>query len=142
MPVWWERVRRLNFGHVHVHAALPDLRMLPSARVRVKGTQFLVHDPERRRSGDRIYVLRREPRNRRDPSAIAVYAGGRNVGYVSSVRASLMAPLLDRLGGAAVVNGLGAEVDSIRLWVDLPTVEALRAFVHAEELSAEGAAQA
>ena len=36
-----------------------------------------------------------------------------------------MAPLLDRIGGAAVVNGAGTRQGSIRLWVDLPTEQAL-----------------
>lgn len=115
------------------HPALPDLRELASTRVRVKGTQYRVHDPERRAGGDRLYVLRREPGNRRDPSAIAVYAQGRGIGYVSTVRAERMAPLLDRLGGAALVNGVGADTDSIRLWVDLPDEDALRGFVRTFE---------
>lgn len=136
MPVWWERLRGLALGHASEHGALPDLRELPSSRVRVKGTQFLVHDPERSRTGDRLYVLRREPRNRREASAIAVYARGRSIGYVADVRASLMAPLLDRLGGAAIVNGSGSEADSIRLWVDLPHLAELHAFVVAHEAAA------
>lgn len=129
MPIWWERVRHLASRRAHSHSALPDLRDLESASVQVKGTQFLVHDPERRHGRDRVYVIRREPRNRRDASAIAVYASGRSIGYVPRVRAARMAPLLDQLGGAAVVNGTGADPDSIRLSVDLPTIDALSAYV-------------
>jgi hypothetical protein len=133
MPIWWERVRHLLSLPALHHGALPDLRELASTRVRVKGTQYRVHDPERGLAGDRLYVLRREPGNRRDASAIAVYAEGRSIGYVSTVRAERMAPLLDRLGGAALVNGVGAETDSIRLWVDLPEEDALQRFVHSYE---------
>jgi len=133
MPIWWERVRHLLSMSALDHSALPDLRELSSTRVRVKGTQYRVHDPERGLAGDRLYVLRREPGNRRDPSAIAVYAEGRSIGYVSTVRAERMAPLLDQLGGAALVNGVGADADSIRLWVDLPEEDALRGFVRSYE---------
>lgn len=133
MPVWWERLRNLLSMRAHEHATLPDLRDLESSRARVEGTHYVVHDRERSRDGDRMYVLRREPRNRRDMSAIAVYAQGRAVGYVSAVRATAIAPLLDRLGGAAVINGLGSESGSSRLWVDLPEEDALRGFVRSYE---------
>ncbi|MCR2825405.1 HIRAN domain-containing protein [Microbacterium sp. zg.Y909] len=117
----------------HEHASLPDLRGLESSRARVEGTQYRAHDHERMSVGDRMYVLRREPRNKRDESAIAVYARGRAVGYVSSSRAAGIAPLLDRLGGAAVVNGVGADTESSRLWVELPTPDSLGEFVQEYE---------
>jgi len=133
MSVWWEHVRSLLSLRAHDHAALPDLRGLDSSRARVEGTQYLAHDRERLHAGDRMYVLRREPRNRRDASAIAVYARGRGVGYVSPARASDIAPMLDRLGGAAVVNGLGSDAGSTRLWVELPAPDALDEFVREYE---------
>lgn len=134
MPVWWERVRHLLSMPASTHATLPDLRHLASRRVRVTGTHFRVHDPERRISGDRLYVLRRETRSRRHPSAIAVYAEGRGIGYVPVEPARRLAPLLDRLGGAAVVNGLGTASGSIRLLIDLPDEAALRRFVETRPL--------
>ncbi|MCR2793613.1 HIRAN domain-containing protein [Microbacterium sp. zg.Y625] len=117
----------------HEHAALPDLRGLESSRARVEGTQYRPNDHERMSVGDRMYVLRREPRNQRDASAIAVYARGRAVGYVSTARAAVIAPLLDRLGGAAVVNGIGTDTDSSRLWVELPEPAVLDDFVREYE---------
>ncbi len=117
----------------HEHAALPDLRGLDSHRARVEGTQYRAHDHERLSIGDRMYVLRREPRNKRDTSAIAVYARGRGVGYVSPARAAVIAPLLDRIGGAAVVNGIGTDTESSRLWVELPAPDALDDFVRDHE---------
>ncbi len=117
----------------HAHTALPDLRELESARARVERTHYLAHDHERSHGGDRMYVLRREPRNERDRSSVAVYARGRAVGYLSAGRAQAIAPLLDRLGGAALINGVGSESGSSRLWVELPVVEALEEFVLAHE---------
>ncbi|MCR2785064.1 MULTISPECIES: HIRAN domain-containing protein [unclassified Microbacterium] len=133
MPLWWEHLRNLLSLRAHEHATLPDLRGLETVRARVEGTHYLAHDRERSHDGDRMYVLRREPRNKRDMSAIAVYARGRAVGYVSATRAAAIAPLLDRLGGAAVINGLGSESGSSRLWVDLPEEEALLGFVRSYE---------
>lgn len=112
----------------HTHDALPDLRDLDVERVQVQGTHYLPNDRERQRSGDRLYVLRRQPR-RRDPHAIAVFADGRGVGFIPSARAAVLSPLLEELGGAAVVNGLGSSGDSVRLWLELPTESALRDYV-------------
>lgn len=128
MPVWWERVRHLLSMSASTHDGLPDLRSLESTRVRVMGTHFRVHDPERGAMGDRLYVLRRESRGRH-ASAIAVFAEGRNIGYVPVEPANRLAPLLDRLGGAALVNGLGTSGSSIRLWIDLPDEAALHRYV-------------
>ena len=129
MSVWWEHVRSLLSLRAHEHATLPDLRGLESRRARVERTHFLADDHERSHNGDRMYVLRREPRSSRDASSIAVYARGRGVGYVSDAHALGIAPLLDDLGGAAVVNGLGSTAGSSRLWVELPDEHALRDFV-------------
>lgn len=136
MPLWWEHLRTLLSLRAHEHASLPDLRGLETVRARVEGTHYLAHDRERSHNDDRMYVLRRELRNKRDMSAIAVYAKGRAVGYVAPARAATLAPLLDRIGGAAVVNGLGSESGSSRLWVDLPEEEALRGFVRTYEADA------
>ena len=108
-----------------------DLRHLESTRIRVKGTMALIPDSERETLGGRVYVLRREPKNKHDPNAIAVLSEGRKVGYVSASRAAMMAPLLDRIGSDVLVNGMGAMTNSIRLWVDLPKAAALRGFVKA-----------
>ncbi|MCT9818937.1 hypothetical protein N3K63_01410 [Microbacterium sp. W1N] len=126
MPIWLEQLRGILSMRAATHAALPDLRQLPSARARVEGTHFVANDPERRHRADRPYVLRRQ--RRRGP-AIAVFAQGRNIGYVAAARAAALAPLLDELGGAALVNGVGASPRSTRLWMDLPTDDALSRYV-------------
>ncbi len=127
MPRWWEELLHATTGRVRQHEHLPDLRDLPSRRVAVERTHFLVNDRERHDQDRRLYVLRREP-SRRHGGAIAVVSNGRGVGYVPERIARDMAPLLDALGGAAIVNGAGAAHGSIRLRVDLPTHDALRAF--------------
>lgn len=131
MSIWWERVRDLLSLGAHSHESVPDLRGLDSQRSRIERTHFIVNDRQRQIRGERLYVIRRQRRDRRDPTAIAVYARGRVVGQVSDVRARHLAPLLDRIGGAALVSGTGTEPGSIRLWVDLPTPEALGPYVDA-----------
>ncbi|TFC34998.1 HIRAN domain-containing protein [Cryobacterium sp. TMT2-14] len=109
-----------------------DLRSVPSTRMRIVGSSFWVTDTGRAAHGGTEYLLKREPRSKVDPNAVAVYGKGRKVGYVSSVKAASIAPILDglsfdafRVGGTSVLGG------SIRLWVDVPSVPALRAFVKA-----------
>lgn len=132
MSIWWERMRHVVTGHISDHEHLPDLRHLPSRRIAVERTHYLVNDTERRHQAHRLYVLRREPRSPRDASSIAVYANGRNVGYLPHRIAVGVAPLLDRLGGAVTVNGVGAKHGSSRLRVDVPTVEALTGFADSD----------
>ena len=74
-----------------------DLRELPSIRMRIKGSSNWVTDKERGNFGGTEYLLVREPKNRHDESAIAVYGKGRKVGYVSAAKAAALAPLLDPL---------------------------------------------
>ena len=129
IPVWWEHLLHALTGHTRGHGALPDLRDLESRRVAVQRTQFLANDRERQSQDDRLYVLRRRPKSRRDPRTVAVYSNGRNVGYLGDDDASALAPSLDLLGGAAIVNGAGSRRGSIRLSVDVPVDAALRTFV-------------
>lgn len=131
MPTWWEHLRHALTGRVSQHEDLPDVRHLPSVRVTAERTYYLVNDRERQSRAGRLYVLRREPGSWRDPASIAVYANGRSVGHLPAHVAVGLAPLLDRLGGAAIVNGAGVRHGSIRLQVDVPTSEALAQFVDA-----------
>jgi hypothetical protein len=91
MPIWWERVRHLLSMTASEHSTLPDLRGLAATPVRVTGTHFRMHDPERGETGDRL------------------------------------------------VNGLGTEGGSIRVWIDLPAEASLRAFVEARPPQAPAA---
>lgn len=110
-----------------------DLRHLPSTRYRIRGSAFVVSDANRKRLGGGRYQLVREPENRHDACAVAIYGQGQKVGYVSAKKAASLAPLLDRLGDVAfVVGGAGVVSNSIRLWVDLPHLPELRAFVKSE----------
>lgn len=130
MPTWWEQLLHIVAGHSRSHDDLPDLRELPSRRVVVQKTHYLVNDRERHDQADRLYVLRREE-PRRGTAEIAVFSNGRGVGYLSSQVSARLAPLLQRLGGAAIVNGIGASRGSIRLRVEVPTEAALTEYVRA-----------
>lgn len=132
MPVWWEELVHAVTGRVRRHDDLPDLRRLSSRPVALERTHYLVNDRERQRRERRAYVLRREPGNSRGSVNIAVFSNGRGVGYLPTDAAEEMRPFLDRIGGAAIVNGVGVKTGSIRLWVDLPTRSALHGFVGAE----------
>lgn len=109
---------------------LVDLRPLDSTRMRIKGVLYHVADSARRRAGDVKYVLIREPNNPHDSMAVKVVTStGTMVGYVSAKRASLMAPLLDKIGaGGYLVSGTAATDHSIALLVDLPRVPELRKY--------------
>lgn len=134
MPTWWEHLLHVVTGRESRHAQLPDLRHLPSRRVAVERTHYVVNDPERRHQRRRLYVIRHAPgRSGRRPHRVAVYSNGRSVGYLPDPVAKGMSPLLGTLGGAAVVAGVGAADDSIRLRVDVPTQDALDDFARARE---------
>jgi hypothetical protein len=130
MPTWWEHLIHVTTGRSRRHVDLPDLRHLPSRRVALERTHYVVNDPERHHRRHRMYIIRHETdRRSRRPARVAVYSNGRDVGYLPARVAAAVAPLLDTLGGAAVVNGAGPATDSIRLRVDLPTDAALSGFV-------------
>ncbi|WP_341998922.1 hypothetical protein MRBLWH7_000544 [Microbacterium sp. LWH7-1.2] len=132
MPVWWEEIVHAVTGRVRRHDDLPDLRRLSSRSIGLERTHYLVNDRERQGRERRAYVLRLEPDNLRGLVNIAVFSNGRGVGYLPANVAEEMRPFLDRIGGAAIVNGAGVKTGSIRLWVDLPTRSALYGFVRAE----------
>jgi hypothetical protein len=128
MPTWWEQMLHIVSGRTRSHDDLPDLRDLPSRTVRVERTHYVVNDRERRSQEDRLYVLRHEASRRRGGADVAVYSNGRGVGYLPRAVSAGVAPLLDAVGGAAVVNGIGSTQRSIRLRVEVPTDEAWRRF--------------
>ena len=132
MPVWWEELVHAVTGRVSRHDDLPDLRTLSSRSVALERTHYLVNDRERRGHERRAYVLRREPDSYRGSVDIAVFSNGRGVGYLPTDVAEEARPLLDQIGGAAIVNGAGPRSGSIRLRVDWPTRSALREFVASE----------
>lgn len=108
-----------------------DLTGLDSVRLRVRGSAYTVSDAGRRRHGGTEYLLIREPDNRADPQAVAVYGmTGVRVGYVSAARAATLSPLLAQLDGDAFkVSGAGTTSGSMTMHVDVPKVEPLRRFV-------------
>lgn len=106
-----------------------DLRELPSSRFRIVGSAFWVTDSGRYKHGGNEYLLVREPRNKRDANAVAVYGRGRKVGYLTEAKAAALAPIFDELGfGAYRVGGTAPAPNSVRMWVDLPALPKLRAF--------------
>jgi hypothetical protein len=112
--------------------AIIDLRSLPSKRTRIVGSANWVTDAERGQYGGTEYLFVREPSNQYDPSAVAVVAHGRKVGYLSAAKASTFANIFDpfptRYDGY-LVSGISVIENSIRLWVDVPSVPSMRAFV-------------
>jgi hypothetical protein len=107
-----------------------DLRAIPSVRARIVGTGNYVSDRQRDTFGGSEYLLVREPRNKHDSNAVAIYGKGRKVGYVSASKAASIAGMLDALNFEAFkVGGEGTASNSSRLWADLPTVPGLRALV-------------
>ena len=106
-----------------------DLRGLPSSRLRIVGSGFWVTDSGRYKHGGSEYLLVREPKNKWDANAVAVYGKGRKVGHLSEAKAAALAPILDQLSFDAYrVTGAAPANNSIRMWIDVPAVPKLRAF--------------
>ena len=141
MPLWWERMLHFFFGYASEHTQLPDLRDLPSRRIAVARTPYLVDDAERRGQDDRLYVLRDERRPGTGRADVAVYSNGRGVGFLPETLGARVAGPLQAIGGAAIVNGAGPTASSIRLRVDVPTHEAFERFAasHSAQPSAPAA---
>jgi hypothetical protein len=110
--------------------SVADLRALPSSRLRIRGTAYNISLGNRVSFGGTEYLLVHEEDNVNDSNAVAIYGNGLKVGYVSASKEGSFAPLLDRLPASAFkVGGSGVSGESIQLWVDLPTLTAMRAFV-------------
>jgi hypothetical protein len=106
-----------------------DLRELPSSPFRIVGSAYWVTDSGRYEHGGTEYLLVREPKNKWDANAVAVYGKGRKVGHLTEAKAAALAPIFDELGyGAYWVGGTGPAPNSMRMWVDLPALPKLRAF--------------
>jgi hypothetical protein len=100
-----------------------DLRELPSSRFRIVRTAYWLRDDERARYGGQEYELVREPENKHDENAVAVYGRGRKVGHLSAAKAAALASDLDRLGPASfIVSGDTVSEASMKMWVDIPRV--------------------
>lgn len=70
----------------------------------------------------------REPKNKWDTNAVAVYGKGRKVGHLSEAKVAALAPILDQLSFDAYrVTGAAPADNSIRMWIDVPAVPKLRA---------------
>lgn len=109
-----------------------DLRELPSRRFRIVGSAYWVTDSGRYKHGGSDYLLVREPGNKADVSAVAVYGKGRKVGYLSQAKALALAPILDQVPYDAFrVGGAPPSDNSITMWVDIPALQKLRDFVAA-----------
>lgn len=55
-----------------------------------------MEDRDREAYSGREYPLVREPENKHDSNAVAVYGRGRKVGYLSTAKAAGVGPELDR----------------------------------------------
>lgn len=107
---------------------ITDLRPLGGARLRVVGTTHWVPNSKRMTVGGDAYVLIREPKNQYDENAVAVYDATRKVGYLSRAKAAAYAPQFDRIGAPGYRVAGEPPEDSVRLWVVLPPIAAVRAF--------------
>lgn len=106
-----------------------DLRELPSSRFRIVGSAYWVTDSGRYKHGGNDYLLVREPKNKWDANAVAVYGKARKVGYLTEAKAAALTPILDELTfDAYKVGGAPPAANSIRMWVDLPAIPKLRTF--------------
>lgn len=70
-----------------------------------------------------VLALYREPKNRYDRNAIAVYAGPLVVGYVPKGEAAVLAPWVDQQGGACWAGGRlmsspRASMIGVRYWLE------------------------
>lgn len=129
MAAWWEQLLYIAFGRVSRHDELPDLRHLETRPVALERTHYLVNDRERNSQAPRTYVLRAQSRTWGSAGGVAVSSNGRGVGYLPAGAAASIAPLLDQIGGAAIVNGAGSRSRSSRLWVDMPVAEAIGEYI-------------
>ncbi|WP_020097556.1 hypothetical protein [Microbacterium sp. 11MF] len=136
MPTWLEHLCHALVGRTRSHDDLPDLRDLPTSRVDVERTYYLVDDPERRTRDDRLYVLRMGRGRTRRAADISVHSNGRVVGYLPAAASAALAAPLAGLGGAAIVNGAGPRPGTTRLRVDLPSADAMRSLRATTELAA------
>ncbi|PZF61889.1 hypothetical protein DEJ33_15765 [Curtobacterium sp. MCPF17_047] len=105
-----------------------DLRPLGGARLRIVGTAHVVPHSKRKTVGGDAYMLVREPKNQHDLNAVAVYDATRKVGYLARAKAASYAPQLDRIGAKGYRVAGEPPVDSMKLWVVLPPIAALRAY--------------
>jgi len=113
--------------------SIVNLRGLAAIRARIVGSANWIEDADRSVFGGVDYLLIREPSNTHDHNAIAVYGRGRKIGYVSAAKAAALSPILDRLRFDAFrISGASVTENSSRLWADLPSVPALRAFAETE----------
>jgi hypothetical protein len=116
-----------------------DLRELPSNRFRIVGSAYWVTDTGRYKHGGNEYSLVREPKNRWDANAVAVYGKGRKVGYLTKAKAAALAPIFDALPYDAFrVGGTPPSGNSITMWVDIPALPKLRKFTSAIAVSQAG----
>jgi len=136
VPTWLEHLCHSLVGRTRSHDDLPDLRDLPTSRVDVERTYYLVDDPERRTRNDRLYVLRVGRGRTRRTADVAVHSHGRVVGFLPAESAAALAAPLARLGGAAIVNGAGPRPGTTRLRVDLPSADAMASLPVQRDLTA------
>jgi hypothetical protein len=122
----WARVKAIETEGLRVL----DLGDLPSMRLRIVGTGYVVPEAAREVIGRDAYLLIREPRNRADRNAVAVHWEGARVGYLTRAKAAAYAPVLDGMAADAFrVTGAAPRTEhSIVLWLNLPLLPALRTF--------------
>ena len=108
-----------------------DLRSIPATQYRIVGSAYSVTQAGLYAHGADQYLLIREPRNKHDLNAVAVYGKGRRVGYATRTKAAMLAPILDPLPyDAFLVNGTGMGAEK-QMQVGIPAAAALQKFLEA-----------
>ncbi|MDN4476613.1 HIRAN domain-containing protein [Demequina sp. SYSU T00192] len=110
-------------------ARVVDLRPLGGKDWKAVGLGHWLRERERAALRQGWWVLHREPRNRYDANAIAVYLDCRKIGYLSAAKARAYSPMLDALGADGYE--VDARIAGIQVYVTLPTPAAVRALVTA-----------
>lgn len=100
-----------------------DLRDLPASEFGIQGYSFYV-EAKSEQIND-VYRLVREPANKHDSNAIAVFNGPRKIGFVSATKAASYAPLLDSISADTFLIG-GVVRDRGKMLLLLPSLPALR----------------
>lgn len=106
-----------------------DLRSIPATKYGIAGCVHSVTQAGMFKHGSDEYLLIREPRNKHDSNAVAVFGKGRRVGYARRAKAEMLAPILDPLPyDAFLVAGTGMDAEK-QMTVSIPAAAALQKLV-------------
>lgn len=94
----------VTVSHQETPSGAIDLREDAKRLLRIVGSGHWVESDIIRQHQSGVFFLHREPDNKHDENAIAVYGGKRKFGYIAASAAKQYAPLLDQIGSSFVVR--------------------------------------